>query len=137
MTAVLVIVLLALAAAIAAGMYFTFRSFNGPGEAADTKPARAHHRHDAAMTAQLKRFFQGAACAACGRDIPAVRIGERHPGLLNPDTREMTAWEDIPADDLSATLERHQPLCAHCVVTETFLREHPDLVIERPRIANP
>ena len=55
------------------------------------------------------------------------------PGLLNPNTHEAIAWDDIPAANLSATLESHVPICSNCVLIETFRQKHPELVVDRQR----
>jgi hypothetical protein len=136
----LVVVLLATAAVVAAGIYFTLRGFR----AADRPPVEVKPRHaksnphDAATTAQLQHFFEGKPCAACSRPIPPVHVGELRPGLLNTNTHEATTWADIPVANLSTTLESHVPICSNCVVIETLRRQHPELVVDRHRtIENP
>jgi hypothetical protein len=136
MTAVLlVIVLTATAAVVCAGCFFTLRGFRAAdGPPVDVKPRQAKRNpHDVATTARLKHFFEGKQCAACSRPIPPVHVGDLRPGLRNAGTHEEIAWDDIPAADLSTTLESHVPICSHCLVTETFLRQHPELVVDRHR----
>jgi hypothetical protein len=55
------------------------------------------------------------------------------PGLLNTGTHEAMDWNDIPAANLSATLASHVPICSSCLISESFRREHPELVVERRR----
>jgi hypothetical protein len=130
----LVFVLLATGAVLGAGVFVTLRRFR----ASDHPPVEVKPRHDAATTAQLKQFFQGKQCAGCSRPIPPVHAWEQRPGLRNANTHEAIAWEDIPAADLSTTLESHVPLCSNCVIVETFNRQYPDLVVDRHRtIENP
>jgi hypothetical protein len=140
MTAVLlVIVLLATVAVVCAGIFFTLRGFRAANRPpVEVKPAHAKSNpHDAATTAQLKHFFEGKPCAACSRPIPPVHAFELRPGLLNA-THEAIAWDDIPAANLSATLESHVPICSNCLLIETFRRRHPELVVDRHRtIENP
>ncbi|OFW11832.1 MAG: hypothetical protein A3H96_27295 [Acidobacteria bacterium RIFCSPLOWO2_02_FULL_67_36] len=136
----LVIALLGTAAVVGAGMFFTFRGFRAANRPpVEVKPAHAKNNpHDAAMTAELKHFFEGKQCSACSRPIPPVHAFELRPGLLNADTREAIAWVEIPAANLSTTLESHVPICSNCLVIETFRRQHPDLVVDRHRtIENP
>ena len=128
----LVVVLLATAVVVSTGLYFTLRGF----KAVDRPPTEVRPRpnpHDAATTALLKHFFESKSCAACSRPIPPVHAFERRPGLLNSSTREAIAWEDIPAANLSTTLESHAPLCPNCVIVEMFRRQHADLVLDRHR----
>jgi hypothetical protein len=134
--ALLVIVLLATAAVVAIGIYFTLRAFRADNRTpVEVKPRPAKSNpHDAATTAELKHFFEGKQCAACSRPIPPVHAGELRPGLLNTDTHEAIAWDNIPSANLSSTLERHVPICSNCLIMETFRRQHPELVVDRHRI---
>jgi hypothetical protein len=131
----LVIVLLATAAVVCAGIFFTLRGFRAVDRPpVDVKPRHAKgNRHDAATTAQLKHFFEGKQCAACNRPIPPVHAGELRPGLRNANTHEAVAWDDIPAANLSTTLETHVPICSNCVIIETLRRQQPELVVDRHR----
>jgi hypothetical protein len=136
----LVIVLLATVVVVGAGIFVTYRGFRSVDRPpVDVKPRHAKSNpHDAATTAQLKQFLEGKPCVACGRPIAVMHAGDIRPGLLNPKTHEATGWADIPAANLSATLESHVPICANCLVSETFRREYPDLVVDRHRtIENP
>lgn len=141
MTAVLLPVIVVLAAvAIVGGTFFTLQWFRAATRPAiEVKPKRAKvNPHDAAMTAELKHFFAGKHCAACSRPIPPVHAGAMHPGLLNANTHDAIAWEDIPAANLSTTLESHVTICSSCLTAETFRRQYPELVVDRHRdVANP
>jgi hypothetical protein len=136
----LIIVLVATVAVVGAGIYFTVREFR----AADRPPVEVKPKqprsnpHDAATTAQLRQFFGGKQCASCSRPIAPVHAGELRPGLLNASTHEAMAWDEIPAANLSTTLESHMAICSACLITETFRREHPELVVDRHRtVENP
>jgi hypothetical protein len=130
----LAVVLVGTAVLIIGGLYFTLRGF----KAADRPPIDVKPRPnplDAATTAELRRFFEGKTCAACGRPIPPVHAFELRPGLRNSETCQAMAWEDIPSANLSATLQSHEPICPHCVIAESFRRDHPELVVDRHRTA--
>lgn len=130
----LVIVLLATAAILGAGVFVTLRRFR----AADHPPVDVKPRRDAATTAQLKHFFDGKHCGSCNKPIPPVHAWEMRPGLLNPDTHAVIDWGDIPAADLSATFESHVPICSNCLILESFRQQYPDLVVDRHRsLENP
>ena len=134
----LVIIVIATAAAVSAGITFTVRGFKASAaqkdghQAADPAHA-APPRHDHATTGQLKRFFDGKACAICKRPIPPVYRTGLKPGLLNPKTHETHSWDQIPNANLLATLETQLPLCSECVVAESFRQRFPDLVVDRDR----
>ncbi len=138
----LVIVLVSTATIVGLGVYVTFRGFrtaNTPEVDEVDVPRRAKiPTHDPATIARLKHFFDGKACASCGRPIPPVHAGQLHPGLLNTRTNEAIAWNDIPVSDLSGTLANHSSICSNCLTVETLRREHPELVVDRHRtIENP
>lgn len=64
-----------------------------------------------------------------------MHLGDLRAGLLNAETHEENAWNDIPAENLSATLESHVPICSHCLITESFRRQRAELVVDRRRSA--
>lgn len=136
MSGALLVVVVAATAAIVGSTFFTLRWFRAATRPpVDVKPGHAKSNpHDAATTAQLKHFFEGKVCAACSRPIQPVHLGDLRPGLRNTRTLEEIAWDDIPAADLSATLESHAPICSHCLIVETFRRQHPELVVDRHRV---
>lgn len=105
----------------------------GCNQACVTQIAKAPH--DTLATSMLSRFFEGKDCAVCHRAIPNVHAGDQKPGLLNPTSHDICAWDDIPAQDLQAVFRTHLPICSNCQVVETFRREHPELVTDRQRTA--
>jgi hypothetical protein len=130
----LVIVLVATGVVLGTGVYVTLRRFND----SDHPPVAVKPRHNSATTAQLKHFFRGKQCGSCSKPIPPVHAFELRPGLLNADTQQAIAWEDIPSSDLSATLESHVPICPNCVIIETFRQQHPEYVFDnQPTPENP
>jgi len=114
-----VVAILAVAAAVVAGIVFTFRAF------------QAKEGHDQATTELLKRFFNGKACAICKQPIPPVHRMGLKPGLLNPATHETHSWNQIPIVDLPTAIETHLPLCSACEVAESFRQRFPDRVVDR------
>ena len=134
------VVIIATAAAVSAGIVFTVRAFKANARASGTekegRPAETSHAvaspHDAATNQLLKRFFEGKECAICKRPIPPVGTGLK-PGLLNPKTHETQSWDQIPNENLSATLETHQPVCSACEVAESFRKRFPALAVDRER----
>jgi hypothetical protein len=82
----------------------------------------------------LKQWFAGKNCAICRRPIPPLEHAGPKPGLLNLSSpgQETLTWEEIPAENLPIMFQTHLPVCAHCQVAESFRRQFPDLVIDRP-----
>jgi hypothetical protein len=127
MNLALVDVIIATAAAVCVGVAFTVWKF------------KADPRHDHAATELLRRFFDGKACAICTRPIAPVHVHGpgMKPGLLNPETRQVVSWKDIPDVDLAAALETHKPICASCEVTESFRQRFPDRFVDSSQSSVP
>ena len=135
------VVTIGTAAIVSAGVYLTLRAFrasdargNGDAQSGQDPAATAHHhisRHDAATDERLRHFFDGQTCALCKRTIPPVPRSGLKPGLFNPTTHDTHAWDEIPNENLSSTLEGQLALCASCVVAESFRRRFADRVVDR------
>jgi len=78
----------------------------------------------------VSQWFDKKMCVFCAKPITARSIGH-HPALLGPQgtTRE---WPDVPADRLLDALRTDLPVCWDCHVAQTFRREHPEWVTDRP-----
>jgi hypothetical protein len=75
-------------------------------------------------------WYAGKHCIFCKDDIGPIVWHDRPPAVQVQDgsTRE---WKDIRAERLPAAFRTGQPVCWRCHVTESFRREHADLVVER------
>lgn len=81
----------------------------------------------------VKRWYEGKPCGICRRDMPELAHFGPKPGLLNlalPMSVPII-WDELPAQSLPAAFETHLPVCAGCVIAETFRRQFPDLAIDR------
>jgi hypothetical protein len=83
---------------------------------------------------KVSAWYAGKICVLCGRSVDAREWLEHEPALMS--TRQpghvTIAWTDVPAEKMWTVLETHDPVCWNCHVTETFRRQHPELVIDRP-----
>ena len=79
----------------------------------------------------LKHWFAGKSCALCARDIGPIHRGELRPGLIDPVTRHVVAWEDLPVEPLTRPLGEYLPICGDCQIAEGFREHFPQLVVER------
>ena len=79
-------------------------------------------------------WYEGKDCHYCGKPIGAIVWHERPPAvrLTNGITRE---WKEIAPETLPQVFATADPVCWACHMVETFRREHPQMVIERVRIA--
>jgi len=134
-----VLVVIASAVAIGAGVVVTYRGFKASDRAAgadpaarkSTPPRSSAPTRDPATIERLRRFFDGKECAVCKRPIPAVQRTGMKPGILDPATHETYSWDEIPADTVASMLESGLPLCASCRVEESFRNRFPDRVVDR------
>jgi hypothetical protein len=77
-------------------------------------------------------WYQGKRCVYCHKAVDTVAEWTGHtPALLGPDSKTVS-WADVPAEHLPEVFLTHQPVCWSCHVAETFRREHPELVTDRP-----
>jgi len=79
----------------------------------------------------VSQWFAGKNCAYCGKPIERPSHIERAPALmgLNAKTAE---WDAIAPEQLPEILSTARPVCWNCHIRETFIREHPELVVTRP-----
>jgi type II secretory pathway pseudopilin PulG len=78
----------------------------------------------------LGRWYEGKACALCGKAFGVIQWHDHAPALLT-DEQQIRAWADIPPDTLPDVLDRHRPVCWDCQVAETFRHQYLDRVTDR------
>ena len=79
----------------------------------------------------LGDWYQGKSCAFCGRSFHAIHWHDHAPGLVAPDGK-IVAWDAFRAEQVLDVLATHKPVCWDCRVAESFRRENPELVVDRP-----
>ena len=77
-----------------------------------------------------RHWYEGKACAVCGKPFVHMEWHQHRPGLLAPDGRTLL-WSEVPLRELRETLATHKPLCWQCHIHEGFRHEHPELVTDR------
>ncbi len=78
----------------------------------------------------LVDWYQGSACALCGRDIGEIHWVEHKPALLTPDRRTVE-WDEVPPETLRQVLDTHQRVCWNCHIANSFRERFPGLVTDR------
>jgi hypothetical protein len=79
----------------------------------------------------INRWYQGQECAYCHKPFGEIHWHDHPPALVNIDQRTVQ-WNEIAAENLQEALGTHRPVCWSCHIAETFRREHPELVVDRP-----
>ena len=79
----------------------------------------------------INRWYQGQECVYCHKPFGEIHWHDHPPALMNNDHKTVQ-WNEIPSEKLQQVLGTHRPVCWSCHMAETFRREHPDLVVDRP-----
>jgi hypothetical protein len=79
----------------------------------------------------INRWYQGQVCAYCRKPFGEIHWHDHPPALVNREHKTVQ-WNEIPAENLQDALGTHRPVCWSCHMAETFRREHPELVVDRP-----
>jgi hypothetical protein len=79
----------------------------------------------------VNRWYEGKECAYCHKPFLELRWDLHHPALVSPKGKTVQ-WNEIPPEKLQETMKTHLPVCWDCHIAETFRREHPEMVVDRP-----
>ena len=80
----------------------------------------------------VAKWYEGKTCVYCHKPVDKVEEWVGHtPALLAPD-KKTVYWDHIKAENLPEVFKTYLPVCWSCHIAETFRREHPNLVIDRP-----
>jgi hypothetical protein len=80
----------------------------------------------------LAQWYADKECSRCGKPLGNIDWLERKPAVMAPGGKTLE-WQEVPTERLADVLASHRPVCWNCHIVETFRREHPELVVERPR----
>jgi hypothetical protein len=78
----------------------------------------------------LSDWYQGKACAFCGREFRTIEWHAHKPALVSPEGT-LVDWTGFRPEQVIDVLASHKPTCWDCRVAEGFRREHPELVTDR------
>jgi len=78
-----------------------------------------------------QQWYRGRACAYCRQPIEKIHWHDHRPALLSPE-KKIVQWNEIPAEKLPEVFETHLPVCWSCHIAETFRREYPERIVDRP-----
>jgi hypothetical protein len=81
--------------------------------------------------ATVADWYKGQACIYCKKPFGEIHWHDRRPALMGPDLKTMQ-WNEIAAEKLPEIFKTHWPVCWDCHIAETFRREHPERVVDRP-----
>lgn len=79
----------------------------------------------------LMRWYEKKSCVYCGTPLEKVDWLGHKPALSSPEHITFE-WREIRAEKIPEVLATHMPVCWNCHIAETFRRQYPDLVLDRP-----
>ena len=83
------------------------------------------------VSSVLMKWYRGKKCIYCGVRFGEVGWTDHKPALRSP-TRDLLKWDQIPLADVPVALETYSPVCWNCYIAQSFVIEHPELVVFRP-----
>ncbi|MFY9572635.1 MAG: hypothetical protein WAV20_14645 [Blastocatellia bacterium] len=78
----------------------------------------------------LTTWYDGKHCVSCGTQFGVIRWLDHKPALLGPDGNTVQ-WSEVAAEKVPEVLTTHFPVCWDCYTTESFCREHPEMIVDR------
>jgi hypothetical protein len=92
--------------------------------------------HDCLVQTIVTSWYEGKRCHYCEKPIGEIVWHERPPAVRLPNgtTRE---WKSLLPEELPGVFASAEPVCWACHVIEGFRHDHPEMVIQRPRMAEP
>lgn len=79
----------------------------------------------------VHNWYADKVCALCQKPFGNINWHDHRPGLIDADGNTVQ-WTEVPPETLREVFLTHQPVCWNCHVAESFRREHPELVTNRP-----
>ncbi|HXM96547.1 MAG TPA: hypothetical protein VOA64_20210 [Candidatus Dormibacteraeota bacterium] len=76
-------------------------------------------------------WYRGRTCVYCCKPFGEIHWHDHRPALMGPG-RKTVQWSELAPESLPRVLETYKPVCWSCHIAETFRREHPELVVDRP-----
>jgi len=76
-------------------------------------------------------WYRGRTCAYCHKPFGELHWHDHRPAVIGPNMKTVQ-WSEVAPQDLPEIFETYLPVCWSCHIAETFRREHPELVVDRP-----
>ena len=79
----------------------------------------------------VNQWYAGKSCVYCKKPFGEIHWHDHRPALVDQDLKTVQ-WTQVPIEQLPELLDTHRPVCWDCHIAESFHREHPELVTDRP-----
>ena len=83
------------------------------------------------VTGVLRRWYDSRLCSYCGRQFHQIHLTDHKPALKGPEG-ELIEWHQLPVENIPVALATYSPVCWDCYIAQSFRRDHPELVVDRP-----
>ena len=82
---------------------------------------------DCLVRSVLTKWYRGKKCAFCERSFGKMDLFDHKPALFNPEGITVE-WDEISMSDVNKAMATYLPVCGNCHITQTFYREHPEVL---------
>jgi hypothetical protein len=89
---------------------------------------------DCLVRNMLTNWYAGKRCVSCGKEFGEIAWLDRKPALLSPDGQTVE-WSELTPEKVPDTLATHFSVCWDCHITESFCREHPEMIVDRSQVS--
>jgi hypothetical protein len=79
----------------------------------------------------LTSWYKQQTCSFCGHGFDQIHWVDQKPALMNSD-HGLVEWDDVRPEKIAEVMATHTAVCWKCAGVESFRRQHPELVIDRP-----
>ena len=79
----------------------------------------------------LRRWYDFRSCHYCGKQFQEIHLTDHKPALRSPDG-ELIEWRAVPIKDIQEVMDTFSPVCWDCYIAQSFRRDHPEMVVDRP-----
>lgn len=79
----------------------------------------------------LTKWYEKKRCCYCHVTFDKINWIDHQPALRSP-SGELRSWREITLENIFGILSTYLPVCWNCYIAQSFVRDHPDLVVYRP-----
>jgi hypothetical protein len=89
---------------------------------------------DCLVRSILTSWYDGKHCVSCGKQFGEIHWSDHKPALLSPEGYTVE-WREVAPEKVPDLLATHFPICWDCHITESFCRQHPEMIVDRSRVS--
>jgi hypothetical protein len=82
----------------------------------------------------LTTWYGSKQCVSCSRQFGEIQWLDHKPALVGPHGNNVE-WSELAPEQVPEVLTTHFPICWDCHITESFCREHPEMIVDRSTVS--